>query len=107
MAAEAPSEVLKTALERGSETAPLSQLALNLLPWLSFAGDGHLTWFDNASLEDSTVRVQSEVGRLLVAEALMWSLEQAPFARLSCGRTEMMTLFLWFVPWQIEENGRR
>ena len=52
---EAPPKVLKTApetaletaleraLERGPETAPLSQLALSLLPWLSFAGDGHLT----------------------------------------------------------------
>ena len=77
--AEAPPEVLKTApemaLERGSETAPLSQLALNLLPWLSFAGDGHLTWSDNASPEDSTTRVRQKVGWLLVAEALMWSLE--------------------------------
>ena len=75
MAAEAPLEALKTALETALETAPLSQLALNLLPWLSLAGDGHLTWFDNASEEDSTARVQPEVGRLLVIEALMWSLE--------------------------------
>ena len=107
--AEAPPEVLKTApetaLERGPETAPLSQLALNLLPWLSFAGDGHLTWSDNASPEDSTALVQSEVGRLVVAEALMWSLEQAPLALLSCGRTEMMTLLPWFAPWRTEENG--
>ena len=78
-AAEAPPKVLKTAtemvLERALERAPLSRLALNLLPWISFAGDGHLTWFDNASPEDSTVRVRPKVGRLLVAEALMWSFE--------------------------------
>ena len=82
--AEAPPEVLKmapeTALERALETASLSQLALNLLPWLSFAGDGHLTWSDNASPEDSTARVRPEVERLLVAEVLIWSLEQAPLA---------------------------
>ena len=100
--AEAPPEVLKTApemaLKRGSETASLSQLALNLLPWLSFTGDGHLTWSDNASPEDSTARVQSKVGRLLIAEALMWSLEHALLTRLSCDRTEMLTLLLWFVP---------
>ena len=76
---EAPPEALKTApvtaLDRGPEIAPLSQLALNLLPWLSFTGDGHLTWSDNASPEDSTARVQPEVERLVVAEALMWSLE--------------------------------
>ena len=94
-------------LERALERAPLSRLALNLLPWISFAGDGHLTWFDNASLDDSTTRVQPEVGRLLVAEALMWSLEQAPLARFPCGRTEMMTLLLWFVPWRTEENDQR
>ena len=109
--AEAPPEVLKTApemaLERGSETAPLSQLALNLLPWLSFTGDGHLTWSDNASSEDSMTRVRPKVGWLLVAEALMWSFEQAPFARLSCGRPEMMTSLLWFMPWRTEENGQR
>ena len=109
--AEAPPEVLKTApemaLERGSETAPLSQLALNLLPWLSFTGDGHLTWSDNASPKDSTARVQPKVERLVVAEALMWSLEQALLARLSYDRTEMMTLLLWFAPWRTEENGRR
>ena len=108
---EAPPEALKTAsetaLERALETAPLSQLALNLLPWLSFAEDDHLTWSNNVSPEDSTVRVQLEVGRLLVAEALMWSLEQVPLARLSCGRTEMTTLLLWFAPWQTEENGQR
>ena len=74
-AAEAPSEVLKTMPEMALERVPLSQLALNLLPWLSLAGDGHLTWFDNASEEDSTARVQPEVGRLLVIEALMWSPE--------------------------------
>ena len=108
-AAEAPPEVLKTApetvLERALERAPLSRLALNLLPWVSFAGDRHLTWSDNASPEDSTARVRPEVGRLLVVEALMWSLEQAPLARLSCGRSEMMTSLLWFVPWRTEENG--
>ena len=97
----APEMVLERALER----APLSQLALTLLSWLSFVGVGHLTWSNNASSEDSTARVRPEVGRLLVAEALMWSLEQAPLARLSCGRPEMMTLLLWFVPWQTEENG--
>ena len=100
---EAPPEALKTAsetaLERALETAPLSQLALNLLPWLSFAEDGHLTWSDNASPKDSTAWVQPEVGRLLVAEALMWSLEQVPLARLSCGWTKMMTFLLWFAPW--------
>ena len=110
-ATEVPPEVLKTALEmaleRALETALLSQWALNLLPWLSFAGDGHLTWSDNASPEDSTARVQAEAGRLLVAEALVRSLEQAPLARLSCGLTEMMTLLLWFVPWRTEETGRR
>ena len=74
-AAEAPPEVLKTGLETALETAPLSLLALTLLPWLSFAGDGHLTWSDNTSPEDSTARVRPKVGRLLVAEALMWSLE--------------------------------
>ena len=108
-AAEAPPEVLKMApemvLERALERAPLSRLALNLLPWISFAGDGHLTWSNNASSEDSTARVRPEVGWLLVAEALMWSLEQAPLARLSYGRTKMMTLLLWFVPWRTEENG--
>ena len=91
--------------ETAPETASLSQLALNLLPWLSFAGDGHLTWSDNASPEDSTARVRPEVGQPLVAEALMWSLEQAPLARLSCDRMEMMTLLLWFAPWRTEENG--
>ena len=106
-AAEAPSEVLKTMPEMALERVPLSQLALNLLLWLSFAGDGRLTWSDNTSPEDSTARVQPEVGRLLIAEALMWSLEQAPLVRLSCGRTEMMTLLLWFVPWWTEENGQR
>ena len=74
-AAEVPSEVLKTGLERALERALLSLLALTLLPWLSFAGDRHLTWSDSASSEDSTVRVRPKVGRLLVAEALMWSLE--------------------------------
>ena len=108
-AAEAPPEVLKTTpesvLERALERAPLSRLALTLLPWLSFVGVGHLTWSNNASPEDSTARVRPKMGRLLVAEALMWSLEEAPLARLSCGRTEMMTLLLWFVPWRTEENG--
>ena len=79
-AAEAPPEVLKTALETALERAPLSQLALNLLSWPSFTGDGHLTWSDNALPEDSTARVRPTVRRLLVAEALMWSLEQAPLA---------------------------
>ena len=102
-----PETTLERTLERGPETTPLSQLALNILPWLSFAGDGHLPWSDNASPEDSTARVQPEVGRLLVGEALMWSLEQAPLARLSCDRMEMMTLLLWFAPWRTEENGRR
>ena len=37
--AEAPPEFLKTASETALETAPLSQLALNLLPWFSFVGD--------------------------------------------------------------------
>ncbi|WJZ91090.1 hypothetical protein VitviT2T_010195 [Vitis vinifera] len=93
-AAEVLPEVLKMASETALETALLSQWALYLLPWLSFAGDGHLTWSNNASLEDSTARVQAEAGRLLVAEALVRSLEQAPLTRLSCGRTEMMTLLL-------------
>ena len=100
-AAEAPLEVLKTTpesvLERALERAPLSQLALTLLSWLSFVGVGHLTWSNNASPEDSTVRVRPKMGRLLVAEALMWSLEEAPLARLSYGRPEMMTSLLWFV----------
>ena len=102
---EAPSKALKTAPKKALERA--LKRALDLLPWFSFAGDGHLTWSDNASPEDSTARVQPEVGRLFVAEALMWSLEQAPLARLSCGRTEMMTLLLWFAPWRTEENGQR
>ena len=98
--AEAPPKALKIAPETALEKGP------DLLPWFSFAGDGHLTWFDNASPDDSTTRVQPEVGRLLVAEALMWSLEQTPLARFPCGRTEMMTLLLWFAPWRTEENGR-
>ena len=110
-AAEAPPEVLKTGpetiLERALERALLNRLALNLLPWVSFAGDRHLTWSDNASLENSTAWVRPKVGRLLVAEALMWSLEQAPLARLSYGRPKMMTSLLWFMPWWTEENGQR
>ena len=78
--AEAPLEALKTAPETALEIVLLSQLALTPLPWLSFAGDGHLTWSDNALPEDSTARVRPTVRRLLVAEALMWSLEQAPLA---------------------------
>ena len=78
-AAEAPPEVLKTGpetiLERALERALLNRLALNLLPWVSFAMDDHLTWFDNASPEESTARVRPKVGRLLVVEALMWSFE--------------------------------
>ena len=74
-AVEAPPEVLKMGLETALERASLSRLALNLLPWVSFAGDDHLIWSDNASPEDSMVRVQPKVGRLLVAEALMWSFE--------------------------------
>ena len=69
--AEAPLEALKTAPETALEIVLLSQLALTPLPWLSFAGDGHLTWSDSASSEDSTVRVQPDVGRLLAAEAQM------------------------------------
>ena len=56
-AAEVPPEVLKMGLETALERASLSLLALTLLSWLSFAGDGHLTWSDNASPEDSTARV--------------------------------------------------
>ena len=69
--AEAPLEALKTAPETALEIALLSQLALTPLPWLFFAGDGHLTWSDSASPDDSTVRVQPDAGRLLAAEAQM------------------------------------
>ena len=64
---EALMEALKMAL--------ISQLALALIPWLSFLGDGYLTLSDSTSQEDSMVRPQSEVGRLVVAEARTWSLE--------------------------------
>ena len=37
----------------------------------------------------------------------MWILEQGSLLRLSCGRTGMRTLLLWFLPWRIEENGWR
>ena len=62
-------EALTAALETTPEMAPLSQLALSLLPWLSSVGDGHLTLSDSASPKDSMVRPQPEVGRLVVAEA--------------------------------------
>ena len=55
--------------------AQISQLALTLIPWLSSLGDGYLTLSDSALQEDSTVRPQPEVGRLVVTEARMWSLE--------------------------------
>ena len=61
--AEALMEALKMAL--------ISQLALALIPWLSSLGDGYLTLSDSASQEDSMVRPQSEVGRLVVAEVRM------------------------------------
>ena len=49
--------------------AQISQLALTLIPWLSSLGDGYLTLSDSALQEDSTVRPQPEVGRLVVVEA--------------------------------------
>ena len=64
---EALMEALKMAL--------ISQLALALIPWLSFLGDGYLTLSDSTSQEDSMVRPQPEVGRLVVVEARTWSLE--------------------------------
>ena len=84
---EAPMEALKKA----PEMAPLSQLALSPILWLSSLVDGHWTLSDSASPEDSMVRFQPEVGRQLVAEARMWSLEHGSLLRLFCGRTEMRT----------------
>ena len=94
MAAETTEALLEApmmALEMAPDTAPLSQLALSLLPWLSSVGDGHLTLSDSASPNDSKVRPQPEVGRLVVAEARMWSLEQGSLLQVSFGLTEMRT----------------
>ena len=68
-------EALLEALKTAPEMVPLSQLALSLIPWLSSLGEGHRTWSDSTSPEDSSVRPQPEVGRLVVTEARMWSLE--------------------------------
>ena len=83
MTAEALVEALKTAL--------ISQLALALILWLSSLGNGYLTLSDSASQEDSSVRPQPEVGRLVVVEAPTWSLEQGSLLGLSCGLTETRT----------------
>ena len=61
MTVEALVEALKMAL--------ISQLDLALIPWLSSSRDGYLTLSDSASLEDSSVRPQLEVGRAVVAKA--------------------------------------
>ena len=79
--AEALMEALKTAL--------ISQLVL--IPWLSSLGDGYLTLSDSTSQEDSMVRPQPEVGRLVVAEARTWSLEQGSLLGLSNGLKETKT----------------
>ena len=55
-------EALTAALETTPEMAPLSQLALSLIPWLSSLVEGHLTLSGSASPEDSSMRLQSEVG---------------------------------------------
>ena len=73
---EALLEALKMALETAPEMAPLSQLALSPILWLSSLVDGHWTLSDSASPNDSMVQFQPEVGRQLVAEARIWSLGQ-------------------------------
>ena len=83
MTVEALVEALKTAL--------ISQLALALIPWLSSSREGYLTLSDSASPEDSSVRPQPEVGRLVVAEAWTWSLEQGSLLGLSYGLMETRT----------------
>ena len=70
MVAETTEALLK-ALKTAPEMAPLSQLALSLIPWLSSLGEGHQTLSNSASPEDSTVWPQPDVGRLAVAEARM------------------------------------
>ena len=52
-----------------------------------FLGDGYLPLSDSAS----SVRPQPEVGRLVVTEARMRSLEQESLLQLSCGLTETRT----------------
>ena len=83
MTVEALVEALKMAL--------ISQLDLALIPWLSSSRDGYLTLSDSASLEDSLVCPQPEVGRIVVAEARTWSLEQGSLLGLSCGLMETRT----------------
>ena len=80
---EALAEALKMAL--------INQLALALIPWLSSLGNGYLTLCDSAWPEDSTMRPQPKVRRLVVAEARTWSLEQGFLLGLSCGLTETRT----------------
>ena len=80
---EALLEALKTTL--------ISQSALALILLLSYSGDGYLTLSDSASQDDSSMRPQLEVGRLVVAEARTWSLEQGYLLGLSCGFTETRT----------------
>ena len=72
-------------------TTLINQLALALIPWLFSWGDGYLPLSDSASPEDSSVRLEPEVGRIVVVEARMWSLEQGPLLQLSCGLMETRT----------------
>ena len=77
-----------------------------LIPWLSSLGDGYLTFWLGKNLprvwwvassshialkEDSRVHPQLEVGRPVVVEARVWSLEQGSFLGLSGGLKETRT----------------
>ena len=65
---------------RMAPLALINQLTPVQIPWLFSWVAGYLPLSDSASLEDSLVRPQLEVGHAVVAEAWKWSLGQGSVA---------------------------